>query len=112
MIRKEERRSPYFRERLRQHRVVEIRRELRASFIAYALIRGKSVVGRGGQETSPRSAPDWDTVARLVSTYGPIITDEERMPDLKKRRQSIIDSLNESVEAYREISKPSGVAAA
>lgn len=60
---------------LRQHRVWDVRREQRASLLAYAFLRGKTL-----SACEPKSAvsPDWVRVFQLVLKFGPVTPAETK----------------------------------
>ena len=67
IIRQEERRSyGQLRNDLHSHRVHHVRREARATLLAYGYARGKTYAT---MERSPRSVPDWDRVERMIKKY-------------------------------------------
>ncbi len=68
IIRKEERRSRgVIREMLREHRVLDLRREARSAHVAYALVKGRSYEQ---VERKAKTPPDWARVKRLIAKYG------------------------------------------
>lgn len=67
IIRHEERGSHgQLRNDLHSHRVHVVRREARATLLAYGYARGKTYAS---MERSPRSVPDWDKVERMIKKY-------------------------------------------
>lgn len=68
IIRHEERKS-YDKQRCRlhEHRVGEVRREARATHLAYGFLRG---VPRLSIERKAKTEPDWDKIRRMAGRYG------------------------------------------
>jgi len=67
IIRHEERRSTgQLRNDLHSHRVHVVRRQARATLLAYGYARGKTYTSMEG---SARSVPDWDKVERMIKKY-------------------------------------------
>lgn len=60
---------PYdaLRESLHHHRIEVVRRECRATHLAYSLIRGRAYLD---VERAGSSAPDWKRVTEMVKKYG------------------------------------------
>lgn len=74
IIREEERRRPGpAREGLTNHRRTIVRKEARATLLAYGYVRGRT---REQLEVKPRTKPDWSNVSRMVKRYGPRVFDE------------------------------------
>jgi ribonucleotide reductase alpha subunit len=72
IIRREEKRARFdLRNELREHRVGTVRFEARCTYMAYGLIRGRSV-----ERTEPkciaRPAGMWERVSKMVQRYGPV----------------------------------------
>lgn len=60
---------------LRQHRVWDVRREQRASLLAYAFLRGKPLSACEGNSVASRTGwqcLDWVRVFQLVLKFGPV----------------------------------------
>ena len=78
IIRKEESRTfGALREELASHRRTVVRAEARASHIAYALIRGRSL----DKIERPRVQRDeilWKKVRSMIERYGPLAADKQR----------------------------------
>lgn len=78
IIRLEERRagkSNTLREQLYRHRTVDVRREQRASLLAYAFLRGRplaAVEPRRGAEWEWQAAARWKRVEELVKRFGTV----------------------------------------
>lgn len=88
IIRFEERRSHgQLRNDLHSHRVHVLRREARATLLAYGYARGKTYASMEG---SPRSVPDWDRVERMIKKYSQL-------------KQSIEEWKNEQTENVRGV---------
>jgi hypothetical protein len=74
IIRREEKRARgVIREELRWHRVTDLRIEARLSFLAYGLIRGRTL-----EQLEPRTRvenalrkPQWDRIAAMLKKFGP-----------------------------------------
>ena len=69
IIRAEERRhrdEPWMRESLRRHRTEDVRREQRASLLAYAFLRGRSYAAT---EPKPRVPPRMGRIVELVHVF-------------------------------------------
>lgn len=60
---------------LHQHRVCDVRQEQRASLLAYAFLRGKTLAA-----CEPKSArsPDWGRVLKLVEKFGDVTSVETK----------------------------------
>lgn len=72
IIRREERRAMgQLREELRLHRVNQLRGAARATFLAYGIVKGRSVdvIEVPGSERSPEL---WKSVRAMVEKYGPV----------------------------------------
>lgn len=68
IIRHEERKSDGDRRcKLHHHRVGEVRREARATHLAYGFLRG---IPRLSIERKARTEPDWDKIERMAGRYG------------------------------------------
>lgn len=68
IIRHEEVRSRGdLRSALRRHRQIDVRRECRATLLAYGYLRGKTY---DQIEPGATSEPKWDIVTRMVKKYG------------------------------------------
>ena len=72
IIRLEERKAKKYgnkllREGLRSHRIWDVRREARASLLAYAFLRGKSY---HSIEQTVKNKPDWDRVVKIIKKFG------------------------------------------
>ena len=69
IIRQEEHRTKgVLRDELHRHRTWDVRREARASCLAYGFIRGRSYSQMEARCVQP---PNWETVKRLVQKFGP-----------------------------------------
>lgn len=76
LIRREEKRprNAPWRERLYLHRILVVRREARATAIAYAYLRGRRYAQL---EATCHEPPDWSRVRTMVRRYGdPTVTDQ------------------------------------
>jgi hypothetical protein len=70
IIRREEQRTHgQLRNELHHHRVLVVRREARYANIAYALVKGRTYEQIEGNAKTP---PSWESVKRMLKTYGPI----------------------------------------
>lgn len=67
IIRLEEQRNKYLRVELHEHRVIDVRRESRASQLAYGYIRGRAYTSI---EEGACTSPDWSKVASMVTKFG------------------------------------------
>lgn len=70
LIRKYEhnKRFGFLRDELHNHRVVDIRKQARSTYIAYGLIRGKKYKDI---ENTAKTKPDWKKVEAMMRKYGP-----------------------------------------
>lgn len=69
IIRKEERKAKKFRDGLHNHRVVDVRREQRATLLAYGYLRGKAL-REIEQHTSYLPYSTRERIRRMVEKYG------------------------------------------
>lgn len=77
IIRKEERKTVgRLRAALLEHRVIDVRREARATQLAYGFLRGRSyrqLENKCRSEHPPfdRAGPNWSRVEKMILKYGP-----------------------------------------
>jgi hypothetical protein len=71
---------------LHSHRVCEVRREQRASLLAYGFLRG---VEYAAIEAKTETPPDWNRVAKLVGKFGSPMW--ESHPDRKAQDAAFAD---------------------
>lgn len=72
IIRREEKRARpgLLREELHRHRVMDVRSEARATYLAYGLIRG-TALEKIERPKEPRTDVLWKRVKAMVRSYGP-----------------------------------------
>lgn len=63
-----EKRYGFLRDELHNHRVVDVRKQARSTYIAYGLIRGKKYAVI---ESRVKTKPDWKRVEAMLRKYGP-----------------------------------------
>lgn len=69
IIRKEEKKAwGTLRDELHNHRVIQLRKAARSSYIAYGLIRGRTLEQ---MENISLTEPDWNSVKVMLKKYGP-----------------------------------------
>lgn len=88
IIRREEQRTwGLLRAELHNHRVVQVRRAARSAYIAYGLIKGRTMAEMEGSRM-PFNVPDWPGIYKMVMRYGgyslDLIKDEEGRVLLQK----------------------------
>jgi hypothetical protein len=76
-------------ERLHQHRVVDVRKEARATIVAYGFLNG---LAYHEIESASYEEPDWTRVSAMVAKYGTEGTIAERATALKEWRQTKRDN--------------------
>jgi hypothetical protein len=82
IIRHEERKTHgYLREQLHLHRTGIVRRAARNTQLAYAFIRGRSLVQ---VEPTAQTEPDWTAIEKMISTYGSKDFDPKQLQQWRK----------------------------
>lgn len=65
-------RSPTIREELHWHRISTVRGEARATYLAYGLIKGKTLDQIEKPKILPRAETVWKKVQTMITKYGPV----------------------------------------
>lgn len=91
IIRQEERKANKHRDfslqnELADHRKIVVRREARATLLAYQYLRGVPYSACETPNPDKKNPPDWDRVERMVTKYGRKNFDREQWVSGKERK--------------------------
>lgn len=98
IIHLEEQRNKYLRTEMHEHRVINVRRESRASQLAYGFIRGRAYTSI---EEGACTSPNWVKVEAMVLKYG--ITHNPDIGDTDNARN--FDTLKHGFNDWRAAAK-------